>query len=111
MSNFNNDSLQKEKIIKKGSLNKKSKYLGNWKRRFIIITDNYIFGYTDDKPGAECTMNLSLNESFGPKHLQMETKDEFAFCFCNDGKIYCFKTNSLEEKNEWFTVLREALSH
>ena len=56
-------------------------------------------------------MNLSLNESFGPKHLQMETKDEFAFCFCNDGKIYCFKTNSLEEKNEWFTVLREALSH
>ena len=57
------------------------------------------------------SMNLTLSECFGPKHLQMESNDEYGFCFCNDGKIYCFKTNSLDEKNEWFNTLRESLSH
>ena len=110
MNNINNDSLQNEKIIKKGFLYKKSKYLGNWKKRYIILTEHYIFAYTDDKPGADCTMNLALAESYGPKHLQMDTKEEFGFSFCNDAKIYCFKTNNLEEKNEWFNALRESLS-
>ncbi len=107
----NSDNLQNEKIVKKGFLNKKSKYLGNWKKRYIVLTENYIFAYTDDTPGAECTMNLTLSECFGPKHLQMESNDEYGFCFCNDGKIYCFKTNSLDEKNEWINTLRESLSH
>ena len=109
MSNFN-DSIQNEKIIKKGFLLKKSKYLGNWNKRYIVLTENYIFSYTDNKPGAECTMDLLLKDCFGPKHLQMDSKEEFGFCFCNEGKIYCFKTKNLEEKNEWFNILREALS-
>ena len=111
MNKNDNDNLQNEKIIKKGFLNKKSKYLGNWKRRYIVLTENYIFAYTDDTPGSECTMNLTLDESFGPKHLQTESPNEYGFSFCNDGKIYCFKTNNLEEKNEWFNILRESLSH
>ena len=110
MNNINNDSFQNEKIIKKGFLYKKSKYLGNWKKRYIILTENYIFAYTDDKPGADCTMNLTLTDSYGPKHLKLDIKEEFGFSFCNEGKIYCFKTNNLEEKNEWFNTLRESLS-
>ena len=109
--NNNNDNFQNEKIIKTGFLNKKSKYLGNWNKRYIVLTENYILSYTNDQPGAECTMNLKLSDSFGPKHLQLDNNNEFGFCFCNDGKIYCFKTNSLEEKNEWFNILRESLSH
>ena len=111
MNRNNNDNLQNEKIIKKGFLFKKSKYLGNWKERYIVLTNNYIFSYTDDKPDAECTMNLVLKECFGPKLLEMDNQKEFGFCFCNDGKIYCFKTTNSQEKNEWFTTLREALSH
>ncbi len=56
-------------------------------------------------------MNLVLKDCFGPKHLEMDNQKEFGFCFCNDGKIYCFKTSNSQEKNEWFTSLREALSH
>ena len=108
---INNDNINNEKIIKKNFLFKKSKYLGNWKKRFIVLTDNYIFAYTDDKPDSECTMNLTLCDSFGPKHLQLESKDEYGFSFCNDGKIYCFKTRDINEKNEWFNKLRESLSH
>ena len=106
-----NDDIENEKIIKKGFLLKKSKYLGNWKRRFVVLTNNYILAYTDAKPGAECTMNLSLLDTFGPKHLQLESQEEFGFSFCNDNKIYCFKTKNVEEKNDWFAILRESLSH
>ena len=108
---INNDSLQNEKIIKTGFLIKKSKYLGNWNRRYIVLTDNYILSFINDQPGAECTMNLLLRDTFGPKHMKLETKDEFGFCFCNEGKIYCFKTKNAEEEKEWFNILRESLSH
>ncbi len=110
MSQNIDDSLRKENIIKTGFLFKKSKYLGRWKKRFVVLTDHYIFSYADDKPDADCTMNLLLKNCFGPKHVETENKNEFGFSFCCDGKIYCFKTNTLEEKLEWFNTLRESLS-
>ena len=110
MSNINNDNIQNEKIVKKGFLYKKSKYLGNWKKRYIVLTENYIFAYVDDHPQAECTMNLTLADSYGPKHLQLGN-NEFGFSFENEGHIYCFKSSHQEEKNSWFDTLRESLSH
>ena len=106
-----NDNGQQEKIIKKGFLYKKSRYLGVWKRRYIVLTQNYIFAYVDDHPNSECTMNLTVADSFGPKHLQLENENEFGFSFSNEGVVYCFKTNNREEKNAWFNSFRETLSY
>ena len=47
----------------------------------------------------------------GPKNLQLENDNEYGFSFSNEGNTYCFKTNNLEEKNQWFDALRESLSH
>ena len=110
MSKINNDNIPQEKIIKKGFLEKKSRYLGIWKKRYIVLTQNYIFAYVDDKKDSECTMNLTVADSYGPKHLQLEN-GEYGFSFSNEGTIYCFKTKQLDEKNSWFDNLRETLSH
>ena len=56
-------------------------------------------------------MNLTISDSYGPKHLQMENNDDYGFSFCNEGTIYCFKSNNQEEVNSWFDTLRESLSH
>ncbi len=56
-------------------------------------------------------MNLTLEDSYGPKNLQLENDNEYGFSFSNEGNTYCFKTNNLEEKNQWFDALRESLSH
>ncbi len=111
MSNNNNDIYQNEKIVKKGYLSKKSKYLGNWKKRYIVLTENYIFAYVDHHPNSECTMNLTISDSYGPKHLQLENNNEYGFSFSNEGTIYCFKSDNQEEVNSWFDTLRESLSH
>ena len=111
MSNINNDIYQNEKIVKKGYLYKKSKYLGNWKRRYIVLTEKYIFAFVDDQPNSECTMNLTLSDSYGPKHLQLENNKEHGISFSNEGTIYCFKSDKEEEANSWFNTLRESLSH
>ncbi len=55
-------------------------------------------------------MNLTVADSYGPKHLQLEN-GEYGFSFSNEGTIYCFKTKQLDEKNSWFDNLRETLSH
>ena len=110
MSNINNDIYQNEKIVKKGYLYKKSKYLGNWKKRFIVLTENFIFAYVDDQLNSECTMNLTLSDSYGPKNLELGN-NEYGFSFSNEGTIYCFKSNNLEEKNSWFNTLSRILSH
>ena len=111
MNNPNIDAYENEKIVKSGYLYKKSKYLGVWKKRYIVLTENYIFAYIDHVPGSECTMNLTLEDSYGPKNLQLENDNEYGFSFSNEGNTYCFKTNNLEEKNQWFDALRESLSH
>ena len=111
MSNNNNDIYQNEKIVKKGYLSKKSKYLGNWKKRYIVLTENYIFAYVDHHPNSECTMNLTISDCYGPKHLQLENNNEYGFSFSNEGNIYCFKSDNQEEVNSWFDTLRESLSH
>ena len=108
---INNDVYQNEKIIKKGYLFKKSKYLGNWKKRYIVLTENFIFAYVDDQPNSECTMNLTLSDSYGPKYLKLENNNEYGFSFCNEGTIYNFKSNNKEERDSWFNTLRESLEN
>ena len=108
---INNDVYQNEKIIKKGYLFKKSKYLGNWKKRYIVLTENFIFAYVNDRPNSECTMNLTLSDSYGPKYLKLENNNDYGFSFSNEGTIYCFKSDNKEETDSWFNILRESLSY
>ena len=56
-------------------------------------------------------MNLTISDSYGPKHLQLENNNEYGFSFSNEGNIYCFKSDNQEEVNSWFDTLRESLSH
>ena len=105
-----NDNTSNEKIVKTGFLLKRSKYLGKWKKRFIVLTDNYILAYTNDQRGAECTMNLTIKDSFGPKHFDTGNDNEYGFSFANEGKVYSFKTDKKNIKDEWFNLLRETLS-
>ena len=108
---INNDVYQNEKIVKKGYLYKKSKYLGTWKKRYIVLTKNFIFAYVDDQPNSECTMNLTLSDSYGPKYLKLENNNDYGFSFSNEGTIYCFRSDNKEETDSWFNILRESLSY
>ena len=99
------------KIIKTGFLMKRSKYLGTWNKRFVVLTDKDILSYIDDQKNAECTMDLQLSECYGPKHFNTDDQEyQYGFSFANNGKIYYFKTKDKEENDSWFTQLREAMA-
>ena len=49
------------KIIKTGKLLKCSKYLGNWKMRYVVLTDKYLLSYVENNLNSECTMDLLLS--------------------------------------------------
>ena len=106
-----NNETKNVKITKTGFLMKRSKYLGTWNRRFIVLTDNDILSYMNDQPNSECTMDLQLSECYGPKHYNTEDSEfPYGFSFANNSKIYYFKTKDKEECDNWFTQLREAMS-
>lgn len=96
------------KIIKTGFLMKCSKYLSNWKMRYVVLTDKYILTYIGNNFDSECTMDLLLSECFGPKLIS--TKDNLTFCFVAEGKKYLFKAKDENERDEWFKILQEKMS-
>ena len=96
------------KIIKTGKLLKCSKYLGNWKMRYVVLTDKYLLTYVENNLNSECTMDLELSECFGPKYITIE--DNLTFCFIADGKKYLFRAKDEKERDDWFNILQEKMS-
>lgn len=61
MEEKNVEMNSNSKIIKSGFLQKRSKYLKIWKKRFIVLTNKNLFAFTSNEKDADCTMNLVLN--------------------------------------------------
>lgn len=100
-----------ETIIKTGFLEKRSKYLKNWKKRFIVLTTHSILSYVDKTEGSDCTMNLELSECTNFEKIKDESGLETTLSFVNDGKIYLLKGTDEKEIEDWFKLIMENVNN
>lgn len=91
-------------IIKTGILEKRSKYLKNWKQRYIVLTSHSILSYVDRLPSADCTMDLELSDCSDFK------KEDNTLSFMNDGKEYLLKSENADEISEWFKAITDTIA-
>lgn len=96
-----------ETIIKTGYLEKRSKYLKNWKKRFIVLTKHSILSYVDMTQGSDCTMNLELSECTNFEKIKDDSGLETTLSFVNDGKIYLLKGTDEKEVEDWYKLILE----
>ena len=98
---------KKNVILKKGMLMKCSKYLGNWKERFIVLTNERFLTYEAMDKDANCTADLFLVEMEDFNKSTDEESNEFTFM--SDGKLYKFRAPDKETLNDWVSAIESAL--
>lgn len=96
--------MTEQTIIKTGILEKRSKYLKNWKKRYIVLTSHSILSYVDKLPGSDCTMDLELSDCSNFK------QEENTISFINDSKEYLLKSENVDEIQEWFKAIMDTIA-
>eukprot|EP01084_Bolivina_argentea_P296274 510231_1 len=92
--------LDKNKIIKQGWLQKKSKHLGSWRPRLTIVTDKYLYTFknenTNTKPTEKIRLSIITISSFSDLIFQIRGD-------CN----YLFKVEKKSDRIEWMNCINK----
>eukprot|EP01084_Bolivina_argentea_P029003 53861_1 len=90
------------RVLKEGWLQKKSRYIGKWRKWWVVVTFyNLIIYKTKEKQERA--------ESFTPEELETisSTQDDHVFCIkTNDKNCIYFKSDKLSEKQEWINNIK-----
>eukprot|EP01084_Bolivina_argentea_P259415 437710_1 len=90
--------LDKNKIIKEGWLQKKSKHLGEWRSRLLVLTTDYLFIYTQNDVTIDAKKIIKLStvtvHSFSDTILQIKGQDN-----------YLLKAATSSEKQQWMDII------
>ena len=104
----------KGKAICSGFLKKKSKYIGLWKTRFILLSTNYLFAFTGVEKDADCTMALKIEQIEYVKIADEEIKKENSFVIkSTEPKNYyfhCFSENPTNERDKWIQHIQSQIN-
>ena len=104
----------KGRAICSGFLKKKSKYLGLWKTRFILLSTNYLFAFTGVEKDADCTMALKINQIEFVKKADKETEKENTFLIKSlEPKNYyfhCYSENPTSERDKWIEHIQNQIN-
>ena len=86
---------------KEGWLEKKSKYIGEWRKRWMVLTPVYLIAYKEEKGKMEATEKLLLRNI----EQIFDTPQDHDVCLINikllDGKRYQLKAQKKEEAVQW----------
>jgi len=100
------DSARNREIKKEGYLLKKSKHLGQWRNRWMVLTSNYLFAYEEQNSKANHTEKLLLRNI----DQVVEGAHEQGYYIFNiktkDGKGLYLKSQSRDEVLSWIQELR-----
>ena len=101
------NNLRSRDVKKEGYLLKKSKILGQWRNRWMVLTSNYLFAYEEQNckgPHTEKLLLRNIDQVVEGAHEQgyyifnIKTKD---------GKGLYLKSQQREEVLSWIQELRK----
>jgi hypothetical protein len=97
-------------VIFEGWVLKKSKYLGDWRARWFVLTPNFLYSYKEEKNYSSATEQIALltidkvfestNES-GYYNFQIRQ---------NNGTLYNLRTKKSEERNRWIFEINKTVN-
>jgi len=110
--NTQNIKINKKEIIKEGSLMKKSRVLKEWRNRYTIITQSFIFTFKQG-PNNENYPNIAT-ETIKIEDIESVKSDDdplsSIFYIMLKNIVYTFKAESFNEKEEWIEFLNRIVN-
>eukprot|EP01084_Bolivina_argentea_P110813 197803_1 len=90
------------KVLKEGWLQKKSRHIRVWRKRWVVITLNNLITYKTQEKQEK-------TELFDVEELETisSTQNDGAFCIkTNDKKYIYFKCDKISQKQEWINNIK-----
>jgi hypothetical protein len=99
--------IRDQDIIKQGYLLKQSKYLRQWKQRWIVLSNQYLCSYESQggHMGSAPTEYLLLKDCTTVRSADEETGRENSFKVESSERTFYLVAASLEEKEAWIGVI------
>jgi len=94
-------------IVKEGWLSKQSRNVKEWRRRYIVLTKDYIasykYGPMEVYKSTDATELIPFGQMMTVRSAEQETQKENAFCLQRqkDGRFFYFIAETPTEKEGW----------
>ena len=86
-------------------LQKESRFLKNWRERFVVLTPRHIYTFHDSNMKRPPTEMISLRECTGVQSNELITGDKMTFRVCMHGVNFNFKCPSEKDKKKWISLI------
>jgi hypothetical protein len=100
-----------EVIIKEGWLEKRSRFLKGWRKRWIVLTPNYLCTFKTQGKLKDPTEQILLSEFNSILPADEELNKANTFKMMTFDREFYFAAESQESRDEWISVLGEIFIH
>eukprot|EP01068_Selenidium_serpulae_P007489 Selendium_serpulae@DN4726_c0_g1_i3.p1 len=90
-----------EEPIKQGWLLKKSRYIGDWRRRWVVLTRSTICAYKNKGAYEKPTEIIFMNECNTVKSAEDDVHKENSFRVDAKDRIFYFVAEHAQDKESW----------
>ena len=104
--------VREQDVILSGTMQKRSRFLGQWRERWVVLTSQFILSYEypgHERVGHAPTEFLVLKECVTVKSAEEETGKPYAFRVDHPDRTFYLAVNSKEEKEAWIGAVAKAI--
>eukprot|EP01084_Bolivina_argentea_P032986 61037_1 len=97
--------FQQQQIVKQGWLQKQSRYLKTWRRRWAVLADSKLYTFTEENHHSDPTEIIDLKIFPYVTPSQGLTGADTMFIVSNNKSQYSFIASSQHERYSWITAM------
>mmetsp|Transcript_19463 Transcript_19463/g.39245 ORF Transcript_19463/g.39245 Transcript_19463/m.39245 type:complete len:120 (-) Transcript_19463:188-547(-) len=97
--------IHRDDIIKEGWLIKQSKFVKEWRRRWFVLTPQYMCSFKSQGELRGPTEAIRLRECSTVKSAEEDTGKENAFRVDSPERVFYLIADSSEEKEAWMGTI------
>lgn len=97
-------------ICKEGWIYKQSKYLKEWRRRWVVLTPRQLCSFKEPQNyRVSPTERVWLKDCSSVKSAEEETRQLNGFRLDSGGRVYYFYTDEQQDKEAWIGAIGRAM--
>ena len=100
-----------EVIIKEGFLEKRSRFLKGWRKRWIVLTPNYMTTFKSQGNYTDPTEQIPLADFSSIFPADEELRRANTFKMVTTEREFYFTAESQEIRDDWMSVLGQIVIH
>jgi PH domain len=105
-----NNSENFEVILKEGWVDKRSRFIKEWRKRWMVLTPRFLFSFKNQQGyKTSPTERLRLQECATVKSAEEELKKDFSFRIDTRDRTFYFAANDSQEKESWIGSIGKAM--